>query len=305
MVALSLLLVAASASIECDLSQVLGTGGTPGIENRIGFSFAALCVSEDDSEIIAGSRTRLMAVAQVMHEYPLLSILIEGHVGVSAPSEIAQEYSEARAHIVARILEEEGICPSRFTTRGWGYRVARVALDSDDPAASVAKAGFGWADMFFTLPDASEFPPRPAYYDAFLAASPPPPSSRATPHSHPIFYMAPGAQVGETLALHFFEPRARHHPRSSNQRPRVPSGHNFENKSPSPISPRRVYYPRPCRRRLQAPHPARVVVRQDLRLLPRRALRERCPWLVQPSSFGRSPNRRLCQRSRRLGKLRQ
>jgi len=57
------------------------------------------------------------------------------------------------------------------------------------------------------LPDASEFPPRPAYYDAFLAASPPPPSSRATPHSHPIFYMAPGAQVGETLALHFFEPR--------------------------------------------------------------------------------------------------
>ena len=34
-----------------------------------------------------------------------------------------------------------------------------------------------------------------------------PPAVVARPTSHPIFYMEPGARVGERVALHFFEPR--------------------------------------------------------------------------------------------------
>ena len=63
------------------------------------------------------------------------------------------------------------------------------------------------------------FPRPPQYYtrpqsetdetDEVAAAPlpPPPPAPRARPSSHPIFYMEPGAAVGERVALHFFEPR--------------------------------------------------------------------------------------------------
>lgn len=37
--------------------------------------------------------------------------------------------------------------------------------------------------------------------------TPPPPAPRSQPTSHPIFFMQPGAQVGEPVALHLFEPR--------------------------------------------------------------------------------------------------
>ena len=117
--------------------------------------------------------------------------------------------SEARAHIVAHMLHDAGVECYRLTTRGWGSRVSRAALNSDDPLAQVAKYGYGWVDLFFIDDELdTEFPAHPSFYAPTLVASPPPPSSRTQPRSHPIFYMEPGARVGERVALHFFEPRA-------------------------------------------------------------------------------------------------
>merc|ERR1719345_278778 len=56
--------------------------------------------------------------------------------------------------------------------------------------------------------DAIILPERPDYYYTALA-SPPPPAPRTQPGSHPIFYMHPGAEGGEDVALHLFEPRYR------------------------------------------------------------------------------------------------
>ena len=140
--------------------------------------------------------------------YPEVHLVIEGHVGTSAPPEIAQMFSEQRANIVAQwLVDEHGVCPGRIVTRGWGYDAANRARASDHPNAAAAKAGYGWAEMFLVFPHGI-LPPRPDYYYTALA-SPPPPAPRTQPGSHPIFYMHPGAAVGEDVALHLFEPRCK------------------------------------------------------------------------------------------------
>ena len=117
---------------------------TSAYENRIGFAFATLCI---DDEAISGSRSRLLNVARVMSDHKELLVQVEGHVGTSAPDEIAQEYSEARAHIVAQVLEHEGVEPSRIRSRGWSNRVSLAALHSQDPMAALAEweAVLAWA----------------------------------------------------------------------------------------------------------------------------------------------------------------
>jgi hypothetical protein len=49
--------------------------------------------------------------------------------------------------------------------------------------------------------------PETAPTSAPSLGTPPPPAPRSQPTSHPIFFMQPGAQVGEPVALHLFEPR--------------------------------------------------------------------------------------------------
>ena len=181
--------------------------------------------AEDGSDsIIPNSRANMAAVAALLRD-PVweVHLVVEGHVGTSAPPEIAQAFSEQRANIVAEYLEEQhGICPGRIVTRGWGYDAANRARASDHPNAAAAKAGYGWAEMFFVygkgedasyLPklgeDAAFFPERPDYYNTALASPPPPAprTQRGGASAHPIFYMHPGAAVGEDVALHLFEPR--------------------------------------------------------------------------------------------------
>ena len=98
---------------------------------------------------VAHSLDRIAKVARILHSYPDLRVMIEGHVHTSAPPEIAQSYSEYRANFVAAILEEEhGICPGRVETRGWGLHAAQAALSSEHPNARSAKAGYGWVEIF-------------------------------------------------------------------------------------------------------------------------------------------------------------
>jgi len=91
-------------------------------------------------------------------------------------------------------------------TRGWGSSIAEAARGSAHRNADAAKAGYGWAELFFVSRCGQSLPERPDYY-TLSPSPPPPPAPRADPKSHPIFYMAPGPVVGEAVALHFFEPR--------------------------------------------------------------------------------------------------
>lgn len=207
-----------STSLVGDTLEALKTGRHPCIDNRIGFQFASLSIGSEDGEdsSIAGSHPRLTALAKVLIQHPEAHVLVEGHVGTSAPPEIAQSFSEQRAHIVAQIMEEDyGIEANRIETRGWGSRIAEAAQASEHPNARAARAGFGWAELFViagtAIPgDPLVIPDRPDYYDAGASIlAPPPPAPRAQPDTYPIFYMYPGAAVGEQVALHLFEPRYR------------------------------------------------------------------------------------------------
>ena len=195
------------------------------IDNQIGFSFASLSIGSESGEdsTIAGSRARIAATAELLATFPDSRLLIEGHVGVSAPPEIADQFSEHRANVVSQILEEDyNVSASRIASNvGWGYRISQLAQGSPHPLARAAKEGFGWAELYFVFGschDGAMVPARPSFYfrpsppdeemqREELAAPSPPPAPRSRPTSHPIFYMAPGASVGDALALHFFEPR--------------------------------------------------------------------------------------------------
>ena len=115
-----------------DIQHVFNASrGVP--ENRIGFAFASLCLaSEDGSDVpIPGSQARLAAVADVLAKYPKSRLLVEGHVGVAAPDEIAQSYSEHRSHVVAMLLEQHfGVDGDRLMTRGWGKDITEAAQQS-------------------------------------------------------------------------------------------------------------------------------------------------------------------------------
>ena len=144
-----------------------------GDDNRVGFAFASLTLGAEcgvDSTI-AHSRARIAAAAKVLAAHPEADLVLEGHVGVSAPDEIAVAYSRYRAQIVGQILEDEyGVDASRIEARGWGYDVSRIAQQSEHPSASAAKAGYGWVELFFRANPCPHHaptivPPVPDYYD--------------------------------------------------------------------------------------------------------------------------------------------
>ena len=132
--------------LEHDVSVALGD------DNRVGFAFASLTLGAEcgADSTIAHSRAHIAAAAKVLAAHPEADLVLEGHVGVSAPDEIAVAYSRYRAQIVGQILEDEyGVDASRIESRGWGYDVSRIAQQSEHPSASAAKAGYGWVELFF------------------------------------------------------------------------------------------------------------------------------------------------------------
>ena len=141
------------------------------INNQIGFSFASLSIGSESGEdsTIAGSRARIAATAELLAAFPDSRLLIEGHVGVSAPPEIADQFSEHRANVVSQILEEDyNISASRIASNvGWGYRISQLAQGSSHPLAQAAKEGFGWAEVYFVFGschDGAMVPARPSFY---------------------------------------------------------------------------------------------------------------------------------------------
>ena len=153
--------------LEHDVSVALGD------DNRVGFAFASLTLGAEcgADSTIAHSRAHIAAAAKVLAAHPEADLVLEGHVGVSAPDEIAVAYSRYRAQIVGQILEDEyGVDASRIEARGWGYDVSRIAQQSEHPSASAAKAGYGWVELFFRANPCPHHaptivPPIPDYYE--------------------------------------------------------------------------------------------------------------------------------------------
>ena len=124
-------------------------------DSRVGFQYAALCLGSEDgtnSGGVQGSMRHLSAAAKLLQENPSARLLIEGHVGMGAPDEVAQSFSEYRAHVVATwLVEHFAVEEERLLMRGWGKRIAEQAQDSHHPNAAAAKQGYGWAELFIIL----------------------------------------------------------------------------------------------------------------------------------------------------------
>jgi outer membrane protein OmpA-like peptidoglycan-associated protein len=95
------------------------------LDNRIGFTFASLSIGDEDGSdsTVSGSLTRIKNLAHLLAEDESeqnTHVHIEGHVGISAPAEIAFSYSETRAVVVAESLVAHGVSPCRISIAGWG-----------------------------------------------------------------------------------------------------------------------------------------------------------------------------------------
>ena len=168
-------------------------------DSRVGFQYAALCLGSEDgtnSGGVQGSMRHLSAAAKLLQENPSARLLIEGHVGMGAPDEVAQSFSEYRAHVVATwLVEHFAVEEERLLMRGWGKRIAEQAQDSHHPNAAAAKQGYGWAELFIILGSGcggdgsiTYLPARPDYYYAGpTSPPPPPPAPRLNPTSHLIY----------------------------------------------------------------------------------------------------------------------
>ena len=85
---------------------------------QVGYAFASLCMGSEDGEnsFVEGSRAHIIAAAKVLVEHPEARVLIEGHVGVSAPAPKFE--TVARGKDVGCIRVAESIhCPPVHTLK--------------------------------------------------------------------------------------------------------------------------------------------------------------------------------------------
>ena len=99
-----------------------------------------------------------------MRRHPRSTLLIETHVGIGAPSELAVPYCVSRgATIAAFLVWYHNVAVERLTVRAWGTRVTKHARRSTHPNGDVARAGYGWGELLLELDD-TQVPCRPDYY---------------------------------------------------------------------------------------------------------------------------------------------
>ena len=133
---------------------------------QVGFQFGGKTVDCDDGgeSGVCNSRGRINVIAEALLMHPSATAVIEGHVGITAPSSVAIEYSVARGTMVAAILVwQHNIDVSRLRVRGWGKRLCRKASRSTHPNGDVFRSGYGPGEMFVELLGI-EMPRRPDYY---------------------------------------------------------------------------------------------------------------------------------------------
>lgn len=144
-------------------------------ENRIGFAFASLEISEDQRSIesedersvrIEGSQSRLVQLQAVADVFSEATIIIESHCGRAGPRRVAPVFSQERGHTVAQEFEH---LDNTIEIHSWGRNIADVAQSSEHPYSELAQTGKGWVEVYLQL-DGVAFPEHPSYYEGIEVA---------------------------------------------------------------------------------------------------------------------------------------
>ena len=81
------------------------------------------------------SATTLDKLAAIFNEYPKSNILIEGHTDSAGSEEYNWGLSQKRAESVTAYLQNQGISPSRFTTKWYGETQPRATNETAEGKA--------------------------------------------------------------------------------------------------------------------------------------------------------------------------
>ena len=147
----------------------------PDYTTQIGFEFGGTTIDDDrgSESSVQFSRQRVRAIGQAMQRHRAATALIETHVGIGAPSDVAVSYCVNRgAAIAAWLVWYYNIAVERLRVRAWGKRVTKHARRSTHPNGDCARKGYGWGEIILTLHE-TELPCRPDYY-CLLYTSPSP-----------------------------------------------------------------------------------------------------------------------------------
>ena len=143
-------------------------GAADVITSQVGFEFGGTMLDDDDGNEsgIANSQGCTKSIAEMLQHHSRASLVIETHVGLTAPGSIAFSYCAMRGAVIAAALVwHHNIGLDRLRVRGWGRRITRKAARSSHPNGATARAGYGWGELFIELHGAT-LPERPDYYDA-------------------------------------------------------------------------------------------------------------------------------------------
>lgn len=97
--------------------------------------------------MVSESKELLSRYAELLRRHPRLTVRIDSHTGVGAPSRIHASHSVRRAVVAARALAAHDVSMERISACAWGYRVAR---QHDWPPTTK----YARCELFLTLPAA-------------------------------------------------------------------------------------------------------------------------------------------------------
>ena len=143
----------------------------PDFAMLVGFEFGGTLLDDNDGRDsgVPHSRGRLRAIAHAVKRHPAATVVIETHVGPTAPTNISVPYCVTRGAVVAAVLVwHHNIAVERLSVRAWGKRITKHARRSTHPSGDCARAGYGWGEIFVTL-HGVEMPRRPDYYGRGVA----------------------------------------------------------------------------------------------------------------------------------------
>ena len=138
----------------------------PDYTAQIGFEFGGTMLDDDrgSESSVPHSRLRIRAIGFAMQRHPSATAIIETHVGIGAPSDVAAAYCVSRGAVIAAwLVWYFNIAVERITVRAWGKRITKLARRSSHPNGDCARSGYGWGECILSLA-ATELPCRPDYY---------------------------------------------------------------------------------------------------------------------------------------------
>lgn len=96
---------------------------------------AGVFFETNKADVKGTSATTLDKLAAIFNEYPKSNILIEGHTDSAGSEEYNWGLSQKRAESVTAYLQNQGISPSRFTTKWYGETQPRATNETAEGKA--------------------------------------------------------------------------------------------------------------------------------------------------------------------------